>query len=259
MERINESVNKSVYVIYSRWILNDIRELLSSYTEPSRIGLMHVDRDRDGRETNRTLCLLDESVFEALVKDGYDKNPEFSIRKYVLRPNSYPPRGRSYSFFIPLPRTFSLSEEEVRRQIEEKMQQLVKFSILADGDYMIKVLQSGEKTSSGGSGRRFCFISFKKEVTHDAIALAKVAIDNTWWFLETDPNNRQRELFKCYWSRKRKIVRDSDGVNPPISRSSKNYRYRNKIRSESAQTLPLEERPSQHFMREGEWNSSDTK
>lgn len=189
-----------VFMIYSNWSLKNIQECLSNLGN-GNVGPLHIDRDRNGEETNRTIGLLDESVYNGAVEAGYTGNSQLSISRYQLRKNSYPSREQAYSFFIPLPKNFNLSELECRQQLETRFNQFIAFQLLKAGDFKISVPLVSRDTDHT---RGFCFVSFKRSVDHDTIAITKVLLDNTWWFAASPvAGEHWRELLRCYWAKSR--------------------------------------------------------
>jgi hypothetical protein len=197
-----------VFMVYSNWSLKNLRECLVGLGN-GKVASLHIDRDRNGEETNRTIVLMDESVYAAALKAGYTGNStNLSISRYQLRRNSYPNADQAYSFYIPLPKNFKLSEAECRNQLDDRFKQMSSFNLLKEGDYKISVpLQSRETEAT--STRGFCFVSFKRSVDHDTIAVVKVLLDNTWWFSGSSSENPSgenghwREILRCYWAKSR--------------------------------------------------------
>lgn len=196
-----------VFLVHSNWSLKRINDFLKGFGN-GNIGSMHVDRDRNGEETNRTICLVDESVYAAMTKGGYTRNRDFSIDRYALRPNCYPSKKHAYSFYVPLPRSFKLTEAECRQQLEGKLNELVAFGVLGSEDFVVRIPQDKDSEQNGDI-KPFCFVTFKRSVDHDTIAIVKVALDSSWWYPSDSTVNR--ELTRCYWGRRRPLPERSDG------------------------------------------------
>lgn len=191
-----------VFLVHSNWTLKRIRDFLSGFGN-GNIGSLHIDRERNGNETNRTICLMDESIFEGLNKGGYSRSKDFSINRYELRQNCYPSKTHAYSFYIPVPAF--LSEQELNAQLDGKFGELVKFGILKTEDYKFRFPE----------GKSFCFVTFDRNVDHDTIAIIKVCVDNTWWYSSESPDTS--ELMRCFWGRRRPVgPRDSNQEDAPI-------------------------------------------
>jgi len=225
-----------VFLVHSNWSLKRISDFLKGFGN-GNVGSMHVDRDRNGDETNRTICLVDESVYAAMVRGGYSKNRDFSIDRYALRPNCYPSRKHAYSFYVPLPRSFKLTETDCRQQLEGKLNELVNFGILGSDDFTVRIPQDkdGEQKEEI---KPFCFITFKKNVDHDTIAIVKVVLDNTWWYSSDSTMNR--ELMRCYWGRRRPQPERSD--KHPANKNRRNLNSMSKTSQPHQRSMQPEQK-----------------
>lgn len=113
MDRINTSL--PVYIVYSDRSLPDIQFFLENY---GTVKYIEVVLDKSGKETNRTLVVLDsELIFHQLEKDGYTRDTENSrvngirISKFYITNGSYPRKSltQSKDIFVKYPQNIDFN------------------------------------------------------------------------------------------------------------------------------------------------------
>lgn len=189
-----------VFLIYSQWSIQNLKEFIqkSMRTPNARIGDIHIDRDRSGNETNRTVTLMDENIYEALIEQGYGRrnfNYDFSIARYNLKPYHYPPANYTYNFYIPLPKDEpGITGTKVKQFLNSRLKIFSEFGLIPSNSYSIVVpLVSRETDEPRGT----CFVMFNRaQEDPSGVVLAKVLLDNTLWFDDGT-------LLKCFWAFKR--------------------------------------------------------
>lgn len=185
-----------VCVIYSGMCLSAIREFLLTFGPTDKVGTMRINYDRDGFETDRTICVLDQTIFDKAVAAGFDKRKtgiDFSVAAYRLGDRNYPREGFTSNFYLPLPRELELTETLIIKQVETKIKQLVTFGDLPAACYKITIPKVSRET---GALRGSCFVSFQPNVPLTAIATTRVALDSTAW----DDAKGQHEESRCFWA-----------------------------------------------------------
>lgn len=182
-----------VYIIYSNWQLKDIEDFLRANKE-GKFSHLRIDYDRNGKETNRTICAMTQNLYESLRGQGYvNSDGEISISAYEIRKFNLPPPDCTYDFYISVPK--EMSAKEVTRLINEKILSIKSYDLIRKGDYEIVVpLLSREKGTIRGS----CFVKFDKNVNKDKIIAMKILLDNTYFSSES------KEIFRCYWAKEKK-------------------------------------------------------
>ena len=199
-----------VVVIYSGWPLSTIKTKLYDFGTSSDFGMFRVDRYK-GEETNRTICLMTTNFFDTLMNNGYSKRrygEDFCCSEYKLREHNFPKDGESNNLFISLPK--ELSASECRQQLLSKMDQIMEFGVFGADEMKINIpMKSRENDIHNGSA----FMTFKREIPRDVVALVKILLHDTWLygnlsnFDETNaaPDSSQITSFlcQCYWARER--------------------------------------------------------
>lgn len=189
-----------VVVIYSGWSLSSIEDKLYHYGTDTDFGMCRVDRYKS-EETNRTICLMRTEFFRHLMDAGYSKRKygeDFSCTEYTLRPHNFPKEGESNNLFISLPK--ELSASECRSQLERKLQSISEFGVFAAEDMKINLpMKSRENDIHNGSA----FVTFKREMPLEIIALIKILLHDTWWHSSAEMPADWRVLCQCYWARER--------------------------------------------------------
>lgn len=193
-----------VYIVHSSLAIEEIRAILRGLNA-GQVGLVKIDYDRSGKETNRTIVVAEPSVYEAAVEAGLGKRSrklDFAIAPYELREHNKPFKDCLYSFFIPFPKSFDLSANDARSQVVDLFDGLCQFGLLPADSYRVTVpLKSRESGDAKGS----VFVTFAEEASSYAIQLAKVVVDHHVW-LSGDEFDSWEEL-RCFWARDRSAER----------------------------------------------------
>lgn len=190
-------MSDSVYLINSCWGIPAIHSYLTGL-KVGRVGFLRIIYGYNGIETNNTIALLTSDLYRELLKLGHGnrtKNSTLYITPYNIRSEDLPPEGHKPSFFIPLPQSFTLTETEVREQIDEKMNALVSFHIISPSSYQVMVPL---KSRESGELKTSLYIMFE-DTNIEKIALVRSIINDTQW---RGPDEHT-ETFKCYWYRDR--------------------------------------------------------
>jgi hypothetical protein len=184
-----------VYVIYSGLSLGAIREFLLSYGSENKVGHLRVIYNRDGRETDITIATLDKSLYDTLIGAGFDKlkaGIDFTISPYRLIQYNRPSETQTSNFYIPLPKPITLTESQVYSHIVDRLKKLVDFGDLSSRSFRITIPKVSRDT---GELKGNCFVSFKKEVPIETIALCRSVLDGSTWVGGKE--------CRCLWSQQR--------------------------------------------------------
>lgn len=235
-----------VYIIFSRWSLPEIDSFLKDYGEA---GFLRVVYDNSGKETDRTLAILPDDVYQSLCNNGYGESNDkrsgrgFCIKPFVLRDNSFPPAGRSEVLFVPLPKQTEYEKSFIVDTVNDKLTHLSEWDIIPDNSWNINVpLQSREK----GGVKNGCFVSFNKDVSLARISMVRNLLNDTYWPNENVDENRP--IFQCFWARVRK-QRVPNKDNTPQNNSPKSkeqrfiYKQVSKAKPVTVQPLPSTKQP----------------
>lgn len=183
-------------VIYSNWALPAIADFINSESETG-YGPMKIDRNK-GMETNRTLCLFTENLFNSMMnKYGKrDQNLDFVMSEYKLRDHNFPRQGEVNNLFIPLPT--QLTATECHQQLEQKLDGLYQMNVVQVTNVKLHIpLKSREHDKHNG----LAFLTFSNTTLND-VAVVKLMLNDTWWTNEAD--TEWSTLMKCYWAKERK-------------------------------------------------------
>lgn len=192
----------SLYYVYSKWslkgILTHIRKCFPSYNDDdfnALIGPIRIDYYRGG-ETDRTLCLFNDIIYEGLAKEGFTQklcNYDFRIQPYEIRDKNLPGQGYSSNLYIPLPS--SLNTDHCREDLVKKLKVLETFSII-NKNYKLTFPLTSRKT---GRLTGSAFIEFDSSIDIHKRAIVLLVLHDTDWNV---PNSQDYRV-KCLWARDR--------------------------------------------------------
>lgn len=188
-----------VYLVHSRWSLTKLDAFLSDFGD---VGYLRIVYDNAGSETDRTIAVLPQATFDELCNEGYDRRQYgkgFVISPFLLKDNNFPGEGRTKTLFVPVPKNLSADDETVVNTITDKLKHLAEWGIVPVESWSVNApLKSREK----GGIRGGCFISFKRDVPLECLAMVRVLLTDTYW-----PEygvEEERAVFRCFWARDRK-------------------------------------------------------
>lgn len=198
-----------VCMIYSQLSLKELEELFQHFGDNgSEHGPLRIVRAKDDsghwRDTNRTIILVSKRLYDRLMDEGLYKSVrspgrpvyDFRIVPYEIRDNNLPKEGMKKDLFIRIPNSLEMSSGDVESIIKDKMADLVKFRVISEDQFSVKIPLRNKDRSSGvvhGS----CFLAFADSVSNHQAALVKAVIDDTFW-------GEHDETFNCYWAREQK-------------------------------------------------------
>lgn len=167
-----------------------------------------------GKETNYTLCVIDEDVYDQIL----DTN-SMDIEKCRVSKHNAPSEDETQNLFIPLPGDLSLSQ--CRKIIDSMMSDLMLYKMWKPVDFTI-VYPGKSRTDDLHTGK--CFIYFKnKEESIEKIALTRMFIGGRMW------KNTTREI-KCHWMssfertpkrQTKKYIKSNTNIDTVISKDIK--------------------------------------
>lgn len=208
-----------VCMIYSQLSLAELRDILHQYSgreAETKYGPLRIIRAKDEkgewRDTNRTITLVKEDLYNTLVQEGFHKpirspgrpDVDFRIVPYEIRPNNLPGEGLKKDLFIRIPPTLTLTTKDIETILNGKMSTLVEFGLLKSTDYAIRIpLRNKDRATDAIKGS--CFLTFTDEVSHQTAALIKAVIDDTYW-------GESPETFHCFWAREQKKTKKQSQV-----------------------------------------------
>jgi hypothetical protein len=213
------NANHPVYLVHSHLSVAEIRNVLTDL-QAGVIGSLKIDYDRSGHETSRTIVVAEPSVYDAAVAAGLGRKSrklDFAITPYELREHNKPYTNCIYSFFIPFPKTFDLSAQEAKRQVEAMFSDLVDFDLLGENDFNIKVPL--KTRDDNGEAMGLIFVTFGRNVSNEIIELTKVAIDHSTW--SSGDSFSTWEDLRCFWSREPKSRSSGKGNKAKVSKAVK--------------------------------------
>ena len=86
---MNVIENYPIYIIYSSWSLDTIRNFLLNLM-PDSISIMKIIYDYSYNETNKTIIVMKEELYNLLIDQGYGVSRfeiDFKIKKYKFNEN----------------------------------------------------------------------------------------------------------------------------------------------------------------------------
>jgi hypothetical protein len=196
-----------VYIIRSKWSLVQLDNFLKYYGD---VGFLRIVYDINGRETDRTIAILSESAYASLCAKGYNSHRNsqgvpnnFTVSPFILKENDFPGNNTTATLFVPVPKPLCGDETEVLATIIDKLKHLSEWGIVEDESWVLNLpLVSREK----GGVKKGCFISFKRGVSIESIAMVRVLLTDTYW--PDEDINGERPVFRCFWARDRNDSND---------------------------------------------------
>lgn len=204
VEQEVQALSFPVYMIYSRWSLKRMDRFMDDY---GGAGFIRIIFGKDDKETDRSIAIMPKETYTALCEDGYggdrkedsSRGRHFRATPFRLNESSFPGEGRSRTLFVPVPKVLGEDDEWVVETIKEKFRNLEEWDILRPDSWSVNApLKSREK----GGVRGGCFITFKREVELERIAMARIILTDTYWPVYDEEEDRS--VFRCYWARDRK-------------------------------------------------------
>jgi len=247
-----------VYMIYSKWSLLQLDNFLKDFGD---VGFLRIVYDNDSKETDRTIAILSDDVYNTLCDEGYGDTKQgsrsygrgFRITPFVLKENNFPGEGRTKTLFVPVPKTLGSDDSQVIATVVDKLKHLSEWGIIEDNSWSVNVpLKSRER----GGVRGGCFVSFKRDIPLECIAMVRILLTDTYWPEQTD--TEERSVFRCFWARDRKGLPfreekkvDTEEVKKAreekkkaaIKRTVKNAKP-SKVHQKKAPVVPIVEQPT---------------
>ncbi len=181
-----------LYVTYSRRKISEIMDMLQSFATENpqdsvasiRVDVQRVDTENKTvyEDTNRTIVTLRRDVFDAIKKDGYNKNnkEDFRVVEYDLSRAKVLPKGASYAFYIKSPVDLNVprNHEIVRSHLHTKLTDIVTMGFLKEGEFQ---LEFPLKDRASGTYHDHVIVTFDKKTPRIACVISKVILDRTKW------------------------------------------------------------------------------
>ncbi len=155
-----------------------------------------------GKETNYTLCVFDENVYEQIL----DSN-SMDIEKCRVSMYNKPSESQTRNLFVSLPRELSLSD--CMKILDNLMSDLILYEVWKKRDFNI-VYPGRSRSDDMHTGKAHIYFENKDE-SIEKIALTRMFIGGREW------ENTTRKI-ECNW--KRRNIRRKDGPNIPRGRTT---------------------------------------
>ena len=198
MNTTTQNKKYAVVVVFSNWALRQLCMFLEDELEarPEQIGVMRIDRAQ-GKETNRTIMLIERSLYDVAVAKGFtqqQRGVDFKVTEFEVRDYNKPKKGFTRNFFVPLPEAVSASDAQA--QLENKLDVFCNFGMFEKNRPRLKIpLLSRESEKHRGRA----FVTFARETDDDELALARILLHDTRLYT----NENDYELMKCLWAKER--------------------------------------------------------
>jgi hypothetical protein len=185
-----------IYIIYSSWSIDKITTFLKSY-DPDGVSMLKIVYDNSSQETNKTIAILSDRLYQLLVDHNYHIyrfEIDFKVKKYKLGDYLLPPADKSTNLFVPIIK--KTTEVYVTQKLNDKLVDLANFGIIEHDAWKLKC-----PISSRGDGQVIlgCFIFFKKEIDTFNIGVVRFLLNNTTW--EANGNHNYDNMLKCHWAK----------------------------------------------------------
>jgi hypothetical protein len=196
-ESSSSNIEYMTCMVRCKWSIRTIVDFLHDRSD--KLGPVRVMKDIYGKETPLSLVVIEKEIYDQLVIEGYGdrSSKDFSIYKYEIKPTNYPRDNYSSNFFIPILRDMDV--DTVKAILENKLEYLVYLNILPVGCFKVSLpLKSREKDIPQGNS----FVIFNDKVTTEQIILAKVILDDNFWYAQ-DLSIDSTARLKISWARER--------------------------------------------------------
>lgn len=222
-----EELKFPVYLIYSKWSLLQLDNFLKDFGD---VGFLRIVYDNDGKETDRTIAILPETVYDYLCEEGYGEVAKgtrsygrgLRISPFRLKDSSIQGEGRSKTLFVPVPKT--LDDSQVIPAVIDKLKHLSEWGIVQDNSWSVNVPLKSREEGNLQSG---CFVSFKRDVSIKQVAMIRVLLTDTYWPDQEDGSDRA--VFRCFWARDRKERPAKPQGENKFQRGTKQSREKNNV------------------------------
>lgn len=209
----------SVWLFYSRYELEDLREILMY---PEYLQVIY----NKGTDTFNHLVLLNNSVIKRLNQERWNY---IDFRPYMIdKERNLPSKGKNFNLYIKCP--FEIPLDECKSMINQKLQLFTKYNLIPDNSWKIecssrrsstdsipwrKINKADEKKSKScdnspaGSPReplifynliiKFTHLKENGGLTdeHIGVALVRTALQHDYWYDETKEWNGMK--ISCQW------------------------------------------------------------
>lgn len=268
-------VEHNVYMVYSKWTISRIDAFLRERGEVSSLRVVY---DNNGKETNRTIVIVDDCVYKKLCEEGFgdqvvdsseeddEKMPkkqfkQLKIARFMIKEFDYPNVMQTRNLFIPIPKCIT-SDVEVMEQIEKKLTHLSDWDIIKEKSWEINIPVKSREKGEMGKG---CFVIFNSTVSIESIALVRLLITDTYW-------DDCDEYFKAMWARDRgeqksrndvqiqrqkKSAEEEKEEKVPVKKAAAEKRSKEKVKNEKwvqkSLTIEEEEKPIKAKAKNEKW------
>jgi hypothetical protein len=164
--------------------------------DPQGVSMLKIILDANSNETNKTIAILSDHLYQLLVEHNYHTyrfEVDFKIKKYKLGMFLMPPEDKSHNLFVPIIK--KTTEVYVTDKINQKLIELANFGILPHDSWKLKCPISSRNDGQVSLG---CFIFFKKEIDLFNIGVVRFLLNGTRW--EDDGDNKYDNVLKCRWA-----------------------------------------------------------
>lgn len=183
-----------VFLIHSNYSIPDLDDFFSKY---GTVGYLRMVYDNNGAETDRTIAILGEDVYNTLCANGYNNRNNLGVKisRFTLNDSHFPPEKKNTALFIPVPVQFRTTHQKmVRGTINRKLEHLAQWGIIPADSWSIASPVVSRETGELKNG---CFVSFNN-VLLENIAMARVILTDCYW-----NDTPEKLVFKCFWARDR--------------------------------------------------------
>ena len=176
----------------------------------TKVGPLRIVRNRK-QDTNRTLCVIDDKVYEEMVSQGFERKErraldynDFQVKRYIMDNRNLSKNRERRHLMIKLPKI--LSGGKVDEQLSQHMAELVKFNIVPEKSYRIVI---PFKDREGDEHIGHSIIVFNDDVLIWDIAMTHETLrESLWSNRENKPMTGLNRWRQCFWS----LITDSSQI-----------------------------------------------
>lgn len=190
-------------VVFSDWTLTEIFSFMEEHLEATQedFGSVRIDRyydkNKNLRESNRTLMLIKKHLFDLAISKGLNKkqpNLNFMINKYKMSNKQNPRSFEAENIYLKFPETISYND--LYNQIKRKLVVFKEFGLLTHDSKLAIPVKSRESEDHKGFG----YINFSDEESLENKKIVKLLLHDCRLYNTQKPE--ERYYLQAYWVKK---------------------------------------------------------
>lgn len=208
-----------VYIAFSKWSVPEILAYMEKYGPIHFARVMHNSNGKRNIETDRTILVMNDETYNKFCK--VEHSPEIKIVPFALTEKGFPTNKENRALFVPLPKALEITDIEVKKIVNERLELIKYWEILGDKDnWKLTVPIQSRATGIAIKG---CTIDFNSSVPLSRIAMARILLTDTNWGSFGSSSNGEESsyegsdlkdfIFRCYWYDKNIHQQNNNNTN----------------------------------------------